>query len=100
MEDLYLAKGINVSSRIINNVAYIYLEDRNDLISLNETGSEVWRLVNGKRRTSDIVDHIIKCYDAEPCEVRDIIYSFILDLIGKGALKTSSVPFEGVMAYG
>lgn len=91
---------MNVSTRVIRDIAYIYLEDSNELMSLNETGSEVWSLINGRRTTVEIADIVAGCYEADHDEVRHFVTNFLHELLEKGVLATSSEPFEGVMAYG
>lgn len=100
MNGLYLAWGMNVSTRVIRDIAYIYLEDRNELMSLNETGSEVWSLINGRRTTAEIADIVTDSYEVDQDEVRHFVTNFLHELFEKGVLTTSDVPFEGVMAYG
>ncbi len=46
----FIAKGINVSSRMIDGLSYIYLEDRKQLLQLNEIGSFIWE-VNAYEKT-------------------------------------------------
>lgn len=100
MDGQYLAWGLNVSTRVIKSIAYIYLEDKNELMSLNETGSEVWSLINGWRTTDEITDIVSDSYEADQDEVRHFVASFLQELLDKGVLATSTEPFEGVMSYG
>ncbi len=50
-------------------------------IGLNESGTSIWLLCDGKRSVKEIIDHLAKEYDLQPDEIRDSVLEFIKDLI-------------------
>ena len=86
MIEKYVYKNENTASRIIDGQAVIMTLDNNTLHTLNETGTRIWELCDGKRRFKDIVKIIHEEYSVEyeygetDCEI------FLQDLINKGML--------------
>lgn len=96
--DSYLAKGLNVSSRILLGVAYIYIEDRLEFLTLNETGSFIWGQINGTQTVNGIIQKATEAFDAPPDMVSEATLAFLSSLEQQGIIAVSDVAFEGVMA--
>jgi DNA-binding transcriptional regulator YhcF (GntR family) len=93
----YLAKGINVSCRTIEDKAYILLEDKDEFYCLNESGSFIWNEIDGTKTDQQIVDLTIAEYDGTVDEITKFVLEFISDLFTRGMIEVSNEPFEGVM---
>ncbi len=59
-KDAYITKGINISTTTILGNSYIYIENRREIMKLNEVGSYIWGNING---TSTISEVIKKCQE-------------------------------------
>jgi len=93
----FVAKGINVSSRIIGGVAYIYMEDKKELVQFNEVGSFVWSCVTGTKRVEQIVVLCQEQYDDPSGQIPEAITDFLGELEKEGFVVSSATEFEGVM---
>ena len=93
----FVAKGINISYSHIGENAYIYLEDRKRFLKLNETGSFVWRQINGKNSITDIIELSLQEYEGCEKEITKSILSFIEMLYSEEMIEISSSKFKGVM---
>lgn len=96
----FVAKGINVSSRIIGEVAYIYLEDKKELVQFNEVGSFVWSCVTGTKCVDQIVALCREQYDDPSGQIPEVVADFLDELEEEGFIVSSATKFEGVMANG
>lgn len=94
----FVAKGINVSSRTIRGTAYIYLEDRMVFLSLNETGSYIWGLIDGRTTVEEIAKSCSQHFEGDEVEIGQAVYAFLEELFEEGMVAVSEVAFEGVMA--
>ncbi len=93
----FIAKGINVSSRMIDGLSYIYLEDRKQLLQLNEIGSFIWEQINGVKTIADIIKACLKEYEGNKKEVVESIVEFLEILLQERMIKISINKFKGVM---
>ena len=86
MIEKYVFKNENIASRIIDGQAVIMTLNNNTLHTLNETGSRIWELCDGRRRFKDIAKIIHEEYSVDneagemDCEI------FLQDLIEKDML--------------
>lgn len=94
----YLAKGLNVSSRILLGVAYIYVEDRLEFLTLNETGTFIWSQINGIQTADEIAQKATEVFEGPQEEVGQAIFAFLESLEEQGIVVVSEAVFEGVMA--
>lgn len=56
-------------------------------IALNDTGTFIWKLCDGKTTISKIIDALIKKYDVEKQTVEKDVFGLIQLLIEENALK-------------
>ena len=97
---MYLAKGLNVSCRTIENTSYILFEDRGELIQLNEMGSLIWDSINGTRTLEQVVNLCKVSYEDEATMIEDYVIEFVSNLFQLDAVVSSENEFTGVMVYG
>ena len=92
----YITKGINISCTTINNTSYIYIEDKEELLTLNDIGSFVWSIINGNRTVNDIIDVCLKQFAGEHSLITDHVKQFIDLLINEKMIINSSSKFQGI----
>lgn len=79
------------------HVAWVDSEDRVVLLDLSasvdeprilsDSGSSIWRSIDGKRDDAAIVDAIAAAYGLEPDEVRADVYAFLEELSSLGLVE-------------
>lgn len=97
LDRVYVAKGINVSSRTIMGIAYIVLEDRDVIHSLNESGSYIWDIIDGMKTIRQVITLVQNEYVGDEEDIRQSVFSFISELSDQGMIELSDMPFTGVM---
>ncbi len=60
--------------------------DLNGMLSLNEVGAEIWAMLPEVESEEEIVQRILKDYDAEPEQVRADVSEFLGKLSALGIL--------------
>ena len=55
----------------------------NDMFTLNNTGKEVWKRLNGKNNLDNIIDEISREYNAPYNQIKDDIVSLMCILLEK-----------------
>ena len=73
--------------RIIEDEGVLVDSDKGNIIHLNETGAEIWKILNESRSVSEIVTHVRDTFnvDAETAE-RDTL-EFLEDLVKNGVAE-------------
>jgi hypothetical protein len=73
--------------RIIEGEAIVVEVDRDEIIHLNETGAEIWNVVDGKTTVSEIIEHICGVFEvSEEVAERDTL-QFLGQLIDMGIVE-------------
>ncbi len=78
--DAIILKNERVPWRIIEGEAILVKVDSGEVIHLNEVAAEIWRIIDGKRKISEIVDHIQKDFDVEREQAEKDTLEFIKSL--------------------
>lgn len=65
----------------VGDLDYIY--------TLNEVGSMIWGLIDGKRSVAKIIDTIHKTYEVNPEEAKKDTLDFLNSLEGAGLIRLS-----------
>ncbi len=78
--DTIILKNERVPWRIIEGEAILVKVDSGEVIHLNEVAAEIWRIIDGKRKISEIVDHIQKDFDVDREEAEKDTLEFIQSL--------------------
>jgi len=94
---VFIAKGINTSCVVIESIAYILLEDKKELIQLNDIGTYIWQQIDGRNRISDIIQCCLQEYGGDVGEISEAVINFLKILETEHLIKISGVPFEEVM---
>jgi rRNA processing protein Krr1/Pno1 len=78
--DSIISKNARVPWRIIEGEAILVKVDSGEVIHLNEVAAEIWRIIDGKRKISEIVDHIQKDFDVDKEQAEKDTLEFIQSL--------------------
>jgi hypothetical protein len=78
--DTIIYKNKRVPWRIIEGEAILVKVDSGEVIHLNEVAAEIWRTIDGKRKISEIVDHIQKDFDVDREQAEKDTLEFIKSL--------------------
>jgi hypothetical protein len=92
----YIAKGLNISTRTIEGISYIYLERTKEMLRLNETGSFIWDFIDGTSTSQDIEDCVCSHYEVSD-DIHKLISDFLAELSEEGIIVFSKSHFTGVM---
>jgi len=94
---MFAAKGINVSCAIIESTAYILMEDKKELLKLNNVGTYIWQQINGINCVGDIIQNCLQEYDGDIDEISETVIDFLKMLERECLIEVSEVSFEEVM---
>jgi hypothetical protein len=81
---MILAKAPTSAWRLIAGEAVILSLDTKVLRGLNDVGSRVWDLIDGRRTVSDIVDVIVEEFDVPRAQAAEDVEAFARQLLDKG----------------
>jgi coenzyme PQQ biosynthesis protein PqqD len=81
--DAVILKNERVPWRIIEDEAILVKVDSGEVIHLNEVAAEIWRTIDGKRKISEIVDHIQNDFDVDREQAEKDTLEFIKSLSDK-----------------
>jgi hypothetical protein len=95
---IYIAKGINVSCRTIDDETFVFREDTRELIHLNDVGSIIWDQINGLKTVGEIAEFCCQNFTGNREEIRACANEFLDSLLGRGVAVSSNKQFKGVMA--
>ena len=92
MLDKIPQKNTELAWRIIDNETVIIpldeqTSDSEKINFLNETGTRIWELIDGKNSIKDIVVRIVKEYEIEEKEAEKEVVSFIKKLGRRNLVK-------------
>jgi len=93
MNDMYVAKNEEIAYRIIDSETVILTPGDGILHNLNQVGTRIFELVNGKRSIRVIFGIIADKFKVKEDVAKRDTFSFIKDLISKNILLSSDKPF-------
>jgi len=62
-----------------------------DLFSLNETGTAIWKLLDGQKTINEVVSVLTEGYQAEPKEIERDVLGIIAELLKRKMLAEANV---------
>lgn len=92
----YLTQNRTTSSCSIAGSAFILFEQSGEILSLNETGSFIWRQIRRNCTTQQIIAAVVSEYAGDEQDIAEITTEFIGDLANYHAVLISDRRFEGV----
>ena len=95
--DRVFAHSSDVVSREIDGALIIVpltsgmgdMED--DLFSMNETGTEIWKMVDGTKTVGDIVSALTTQYQADPGEIERDVVGIVTELLKRRMLVDATL---------
>jgi hypothetical protein len=57
-----------------------------DLFSMNETGTEIWNMLDGKKTVQEVVEALTQQYRAEPAEIEQDVVGIVTELLKRRML--------------
>ncbi len=79
-----------------NGGALLYNMDTDDMVSLNQVGTTIWRLCNGKRSVDEIIHQLLKRYKVPATTCRQETIALLDQLSTQGLLEwTEATSTEG-----
>ena len=70
----------DVIDRITSGEVVLVIPDRGTIKVLNEVGTSIWKLINGKRSIQEIVNNLCKTYNVDPADAEIDTLEFINEL--------------------
>ena len=64
----------------------LYRADIDEVLVLNQSAGDVWRLADGQRTVSAIADELARVYDANEAAVQADVRTMVADLVARGYL--------------
>ena len=80
MLDKILARDENVAWRIIDGEAIILSAEDSSVHSLDEVGTKIWELADGKKTVKEIIEALHEEYDVEFDQLKQDVLDFISEL--------------------
>lgn len=80
----YLVRSPFVAWRIIEGEAVIISPQERELHSLNEVGTDIWRMADGSRSLQQIALELSRTYEIAPEEVLPDVLAFAQEMVEKG----------------
>tara|TARA_B100000242_G_C42844898_1_gene392383 strand:- start:412 stop:693 length:282 start_codon:yes stop_codon:yes gene_type:complete len=80
--------------QIVDNIVFTELDDEicifdsisTDYINLNETASEIWKMIDGNLKFEEIIDSLIIKYDIKKSDCIKEVNKFLSSFLEKGFL--------------
>jgi hypothetical protein len=82
------------ASRVIDGKAVVITIDRNQLHVLNDVGTRVWQLADG-RSLEQIVEAVVSEFDVDRPRAEADVRRFIEELLSVGAAQLRRAPGDG-----
>jgi hypothetical protein len=57
-----------------------------DLFSMNESGTEIWNMLDGKKTVQEVVEALAQQYRAEPAEIEQDVAGIVTELLKRRML--------------
>jgi hypothetical protein len=84
--DIIVSKKEKTPWRMIEEEAVIVDVDNGNVVQLNEVGSEVWTLIDGRKSVSEIVLHICECFEVDKKRAFDDVSYFLEQIYRRGLI--------------
>ncbi len=75
------------ASRAVGEETLLFAESGDELHTLNEVGSFIWGVIDGKRSLGAIVDSVCETYEVGRAIAEEDVARFMEELVAKGILS-------------
>lgn len=82
-------KNNGVPWRIIEEEAILVEVKKGEVVHLNEVGAEVWDFLKGRKKVSDIIQHICDVFEVDKKIAQEDVLEFIQIAVEKGLVVSS-----------
>jgi len=83
MLDKVLARDENVAWRVIDGEAIILSAEDSSVHSLDEVGTRIWEMADGKKTIKEIIEALLEEYDVEFDQLKQDVIDFVNELKSK-----------------
>jgi hypothetical protein len=88
----YPSKSPEIASRIIDGEAVVVIPQEGVVKVLNNTGSRIWELSDGKKRTQEIIDILLSEFEVSKEALQADTIGFLEELAAKKIVVLSDEP--------
>jgi hypothetical protein len=88
----YLVRSPFLAWRIIEGEAVVISPQERELHSLNEVGTQIWRMADGHLTIRQIAQELTSIYEIAPEEVLPDVLAFAQEMVEKGVAFVSDHP--------
>ena len=81
LNSVYPSPHPQVASRVIDGEALVILSDSGQVVVLNEVGSRVWSMADGRHTLAAIADAITQEFDTTREQAENDIRAFVKELV-------------------
>jgi len=92
---MYPYRNERVATRTIDGEAVIVSPDDSMLHTLNEVGTCIWEMSDGKTHTKQIIEQLVEAFDVKVEQARSDVEAFCRELSEKSVLTLSEHPQDG-----
>jgi hypothetical protein len=86
----YPTPSPDVIDRITDGEVVLVIPDKGTVKVLNEVGTSIWQLINGKRSIQEIANDLCKIYNVDPADAEMDTIEFIIELVSRDIVSISS----------
>jgi hypothetical protein len=79
----YPGKSPEIASRIIDGEAVVVIPQEGMVKVFNNTGSRIWELMDGNRKTQEIIDILVSEFEVSKGELQADAVEFLKELAAK-----------------
>ena len=90
----YPGKSSQIASRIIENEAVVVIPQQGVVEVFNNTGSRIWELMDGKKKTQEIIDILVAEFEVSQEELQTDTIGFLEELADKKMAVLSDEPTD------
>ncbi|MEC7518550.1 MAG: PqqD family protein [Myxococcota bacterium] len=84
--DTVVAQAERTAARVIDGKAVVIVIDKQELHTLNPTGTFIWERAESARSVSELVDQVVREFEVDDETARRDVVTFVERLVGLGGL--------------
>jgi hypothetical protein len=88
----YPHKSAEIASRIIDGEAVVVIPQEGSVKVFNNTGSRIWELMDGNKKTQEIIDILVSEFEVSRGELQADAIVFLEELAAKKIVVLSDEP--------
>jgi len=88
----YMVKAKDLVQKEIESKSVLLNLDNGNYYTLNRTGTFIWSLIDGKKRTSEIIEQVVQKFDVDSSQAAMDAETLIRDLENEGLIVFHNEP--------